>query len=71
MFAQLVVGLVVEALDGRVLEHPVHPLDLAVGPRMLGLGGSVTNVVPGAGLLEGMRAEALAIGHGLLDQRNG
>jgi len=27
--------VVMEALDGRFLDRPVHSLDLAVGPRML------------------------------------
>ena len=49
MGAELVVALVVEALDGGVLDSPVHPLDLAVGPWMPGLGGAVLDVVPGAG----------------------
>ena len=44
MLAQLVVGFVIEAFDGRILDCPVHPLDLAVGPGMLGLGGSVIDV---------------------------
>ena len=34
VLAQLVVGLVVEALDGCFLDGPVHPLDLAIGPGM-------------------------------------
>jgi hypothetical protein len=36
VLAQLVVGLVVEALDGCFLDGPVHPLDLAIGPGMPG-----------------------------------
>ena len=34
MSAQLIVLVVVEALDGCVLDGPVHPLDLTVRPRM-------------------------------------
>jgi len=42
--------LVVEAFDGRVLDYSVHSFNLAVGPGMLGLGGPVIDVVPGAGI---------------------
>ena len=45
VLAQLVVGLAVEALDRRFLDRPVHPLDLTVGPGMLGLGSPVIDVV--------------------------
>ena len=37
--------VVVEALDGRILDGPVHPLDLAVGPWMVDLGEPVFNPV--------------------------
>ena len=70
VFAQLVIGLIVEALDRCLLERPVHPLDLSVGPGMLWLGCPVIDVVPGAGVLEGVRPEAFATGHGLFDQRH-
>ncbi len=33
--AQLIVDVVMKAFDGRVLDRAVHPLDLAVGPRMV------------------------------------
>lgn len=45
MCSQLVVVLVVEALDGRVLDRAVHPLNLAVGPRVVGFGQSVFDPV--------------------------
>lgn len=35
MSAQLIVIVIVEALDGRVLDGSVHPLDLTVGPGMV------------------------------------
>jgi hypothetical protein len=54
VFAQLIVGLVVEAFDGCFLDCPVHPFDLAVGPRMLGFGCPVVDIVPCAGIFEGM-----------------
>lgn len=34
---ELVVDLIVEALDGCFLDRPVHAFDLALCPRMLGL----------------------------------
>ena len=71
MLAELVVAFVVEALDRGVLDGPVHPLDLAVGPRVPGLGGAMLDVVPGAGVFEGMRPEQFAVGDRLLDQRHG
>ena len=57
MPSELVVGLVIEALDGGFLDRPVHPLDLAIGPGMLCLGCAMLDVVPGAGEFEGMSAE--------------
>lgn len=36
--AQMVVAVVVEALHSRVLGGAVHPLDLTIGPWMVGLG---------------------------------
>ena len=38
-------GLIVEDLDGPVLDGPVHPLSLAVGPGMIGLGQLVRDPV--------------------------
>ena len=35
MAAELFVAVVVVPFDGRVLDRPVHPLDLAIGPRMV------------------------------------
>jgi hypothetical protein len=50
-------GLVVKALDGRPLDGPIHPLDLAVRPWVSWLGRAVIDVVPRAGQFEGMGAE--------------
>ena len=36
MLAELTVGIVVIGAYGRVLEGPVHPLDLPVGPGWFG-----------------------------------
>jgi hypothetical protein len=52
LLLQLFVGGVMEAPDSGVLQGSVHPLDLTVGPRIVGLGQSVLDVVLGAGILE-------------------
>src|ERR1700687_5255971 len=69
--AQLLVGLAVEAFDGRLFDRAVHALDLAVGPRMPGLSQAMVNVVLGAGILERMRPERLAIPDRELDIGSG
>jgi hypothetical protein len=46
---ELVVTVVVRALDRRVLNGPVPPLDLAIGPGMIDAGKAVLDAVPGAG----------------------
>ena len=43
--AELLMAVVVEALDGRFLDGAVHPLDLTVGPGMIHLGQLVLDVV--------------------------
>lgn len=45
MSTQLIVVFVVEPFHGRFLDRPVHPLHLAIGPRMVGLGESVLDAV--------------------------
>lgn len=45
MCAQLVMAVVVEPFHSRVLDRAIHPLDLAVGPRVVGLGQSVLDAV--------------------------
>ena len=45
MRSKLVVAVVVVALDRRILDGAVHPLDLPVGPRMVHLGQSMLDVV--------------------------
>ena len=42
---ELLVGAVVITPDGRFLERPVHPLDLTVGPGMVGLREAVLDPV--------------------------
>ena len=63
---KLIMALVVEALDRRVLDSPVHPLDLTVRPWMARLGQTMCDVEIGAGRLEGVAAEEHLLGaHGL------
>ena len=57
MPSELIVAVVMVAFDGRVLDGPVHALDLPVGPRMVGLGEAMLNAVLPAGPVEGMAAE--------------
>jgi hypothetical protein len=42
---ELLMIVVVEALDGGFLDGPVHPLDLTIGPGMLHLGQAVLDAV--------------------------
>jgi hypothetical protein len=49
---ELLVGAVVLAPDGGFLEGPVHPLDLAVGPWMIGLDEAVLDPVAEANPVE-------------------
>lgn len=64
---KLVVGVIVEAVNGGLLDGSVHPLDLAVGPRVPGLGEPVVDVTDGAGMFESMSPEWFSAGDHLLD----
>ena len=55
--SKLVMGFVIEAFDRRILDRPVHAFDLAIGPRMLGLGEAMIDVGFGTGVFEGMGSE--------------
>ena len=50
-------GVVVEALDRSIFDSADHPLDLAVGPGMLGLGQAMIDIIASAGHVEGMSPE--------------
>lgn len=50
--SELIVAVVVVALDRRVLDRAVHPLDLAIGPGMVHLGQPVLDVVLGTDAAE-------------------
>ena len=67
MLTQLVVALVVEPLDGGILDGAVHALDLTIGPRVSRLGEPVLDIELGAGELEGVAEEWLLAGQHLLD----
>lgn len=54
MGAELIVVVVVEAFDRRVLDRSVHALDLTVGPRMPGLCEPMFDAVRLAGSIERM-----------------
>lgn len=45
MQPELDVAIIVVALDGRVLDGAVHPLDLTIGPRVVRLGQTVPDPV--------------------------
>jgi hypothetical protein len=49
---ELVMRVVVVALDGCVLEGPVHALNLVIGPGMVDLGEPVFDPVLGAHTIE-------------------
>ena len=51
---QLIVAVVVIPFNRCVLQRPVHPFDLPVGPRMIDLGEAVLNAVFPANAVEYM-----------------
>ena len=59
MAAELIMGFVMEAPDGGVLDRPVHALNLTIRPRVLGLGQAVIDIDDCAGIFEGMSSEWL------------
>jgi hypothetical protein len=52
---ELLAGVVVIPSDGRLIEGAVHPLDLAVGRRMIGLGQAMLETILPASPVEGIR----------------
>ena len=69
MLPEVLMCVVVEALDGGFFEGSVHTFDLAVGPGMFRLGEAVVDIGFGTGELEGMSAEEFAALEGELDLR--
>ena len=45
MLPELLVDFVLVAADGGFFQRPFHPLDLTVGPRVVGLGEAVLDAV--------------------------
>ena len=56
MLLQLLVIVVMKALDGSFFDGPVHSLNLPVGPRMFDLGKAMFNAVLGADAAKNMIA---------------
>jgi hypothetical protein len=67
MSSQLIVGFVEVAFDGGVLDGPVHSIGLTVGSAVPGLCQPVIDIVEGAGIFEGVRAEEPPLSDHLLD----
>lgn len=61
--------LVVEALNGGILDRAVHALGLTIGPWVLGLCETMIDTVYGTGVFESMGSEGLAISDRLSEQR--
>ena len=59
--AQLVVIIVVEALDGGIINGPVHPLHLPVSPGMIDFGEPVLDVVLVADPIEDVAERIFAV----------
>jgi hypothetical protein len=55
---ELAMRIIVIAPDGRLLERAVHPFDLAVGPRMVGLGEAMLDIMLAADAIEHMHSVA-------------
>ena len=45
MLVELLRRLIVEALDGGFFQRAIHPLDLAIGPRVSGLGQAMLDAL--------------------------
>jgi hypothetical protein len=58
--AELVVGVVLGALDGDFLERPVHSFNLTAGPGVTRFGEAMINAKLGTGVFERMRADKFA-----------
>src|SRR5438874_11760103 len=52
MRSELLVTVIVIAIDRRFLEGTVHALDLTIGPRVVGFGQAVFDTVGSADLVE-------------------
>src|SRR5438046_9759391 len=54
----LVVAVIVIAVDGRLFDRAVHPLDLPIGLWVIGLGQRMLDAVGWAGLIEAVQPVA-------------
>src|SRR5687767_4936974 len=54
---ELIMSAVVVAPNGGFLDGSVHPLDLTVGPRVIGLGQPMLDAIAAAGSVKGVSAE--------------
>lgn len=61
MLPQLLMGVVVVAIDGRLFERAVHPLDLTIRPRMTGIGQPMFNPMFGTDAVK-QQPEGVAVG---------
>src|SRR5436853_7903896 len=50
--SELVVAVIVIAVDGRLFDRAGHPLDLPIGPWVMGLGQAMLDAVGSAGPIE-------------------
>ena len=57
MPSKFIMAGIVVTFDGGVFDGPVHPLDLTIGPRMVGLGQPVFDPMLGADAIEQMTCE--------------
>ncbi len=69
MLPELVVALVVVTPDCRILDGPVHPLDLTIRPGMPGCGQAMLDIEAGTGEFEAVRPAELAARNRLFDER--
>jgi len=65
--SQPIMAVVKVTPNGGFLDRPVHPFDLPICPRMVGLGEPVVDVGLGTGVFEGVGSEQRACGQRSLD----
>jgi len=59
--------MIVIGANGGVFNGAIHALDLAIGPRMIGFGEAMINIVASTGVFKGVSAEEFAPSHGNFD----
>jgi hypothetical protein len=67
VFLELSMGLVMIGANCCFLDRAIHAFDLAVGPRVVGLGEAVIDIVASTREFESVSPEDLASGQGQLD----